>query len=369
MNTLFPFGFSGPTTFYLAVYVLTLVAHVVFMNYVLAGTAVLLVRSLLRRGRGPDAISELLREWLPFGLSAAITAGIAPLLFIQILYKKEFYTANLLLFHRWMLILPALIAGFYLLYALKTSFVGARPRLFALVAAAALGFFLFTALSWTENYLLARSEAAWAPMYASKSVVYRNPEILPRMLLWSVGALPTLAALVGWQLFRKARAGTAVDPADFRAVARLGLFGLVAAGACVAGYGALIGPAARAHATGPMALPWLVVAAVGAAVQGIAWAGLWARGESGRGKWLGLASAGLLLAILGTSCVREVLRITAIDFAALYPEHARAAAVGGRWLFVGFFVINAGLAVWAIRTALAGKRGEAPSEPRGASGS
>jgi len=37
-------------------------------------------------------------------------------------------------------------------------------------------------------------------------------------------------------------------------------------------------------------------------------------------------------------------------------DHARAAAMGGRWLFVLFFALNAALAVWAIRTALAGKR-------------
>ena len=51
--------------------------------------------------------------------SAAITAGVAPLLFLQILYQREFYTANLLLFNRWMAILPVLIVGFYSLYLIK----------------------------------------------------------------------------------------------------------------------------------------------------------------------------------------------------------------------------------------------------------
>ena len=47
-----------------------------------------------------DPLAAPLRDWLPFVLSAAITAGIAPLLFVQILYQRAFYTANLLLFNR-----------------------------------------------------------------------------------------------------------------------------------------------------------------------------------------------------------------------------------------------------------------------------
>ncbi|MDI1484560.1 hypothetical protein [Polyangium sp. y55x31] len=358
MDAPFPFGFPGPTAFYLATYVLTLVAHVVFMNYVLAGTGVLLVRQIRGKSGTSDVLAELLRDWLPFALSAAITAGIAPLLFIQILYKKAFYTANLLLFHRWMLILPALIVGFYLLYAQKTAFVKARPRLKVLVTTGALACFLFTALSWTENYLLARSEGAWAPMYASKSMIYENREILPRMLLWTLGALPTLAVLLGWQLHRRERAGSPVETATFQRVARLGLGGLVVAGACAAGYAMLVGPAARAHAVGPMALPWFVAAAAGVVVEGAGFVGLY-RAQANRGKWLGIASAGLFFVILGTTVVREVLRITAVDFAALYPEHARAAQVSGRWLFLGFFLVNAVLATWAIRTALT--RAERPA--------
>lgn len=34
MDTVFPFGLPGPTAFYLTLYLLTLVVHVIFMNYV-----------------------------------------------------------------------------------------------------------------------------------------------------------------------------------------------------------------------------------------------------------------------------------------------------------------------------------------------
>ena len=63
---------------------------------------------------------KVVRDWLPAVLGLAITTGIAPLLFVQILYKRQFYTANLLLFNRFMLLLPALIVAYYMLYLVKS---------------------------------------------------------------------------------------------------------------------------------------------------------------------------------------------------------------------------------------------------------
>ena len=111
MDTLFPFGFPFATSFYLTAYVLTLVLHVVFMNYVFAGSAYLAVVAVFQGKEAADPatsrLSTVLRDWMPAMLSGAITAGIAPLLFLQILYQRNHYVANLLLFHRWMALLPA----------------------------------------------------------------------------------------------------------------------------------------------------------------------------------------------------------------------------------------------------------------------
>src|SRR6476620_4982881 len=113
---MFPFNQPAPTAFYLTLYLGTLLLHVLPMAYVVAGSALLMPRVLTQPHLIADPLTLHLRQWLPFVLSAAITAGVAPLLFLQILYQREFYTANLLLFNRWMAILPVLIAGFYMLY-------------------------------------------------------------------------------------------------------------------------------------------------------------------------------------------------------------------------------------------------------------
>jgi len=369
MDRIFPFGFPGPTAFYLVLYVATLAVHVIFMGYVLSGTAVVAgsaIAGLRRRPAGAPAgalgpVVELLRDWLPFALSAAITAGIAPLLLIQILYKRGFYTANLLLFHRWMLIVPALIAGFYLLYLLRTQWLAARPRLRVVVGALAVACFGFTALSWTENSLLARDPAAWAGLYGSGAMAYRSGEIAPRLGFWVAGTMPTMAALIGWQVWRKEKlaAGSPEAPrwaAALRPLAGLALAGLALAAVAGGAYAVALGPAGQASARSPAAAPYLWAAIGGAGLQAAAWAAMLFGGFRGprRGLWLGLASVGLAVTVPSTAVVREALRIGSIEpaaLAALHAEHARAADVGGRWLFFVFLALNAALAAWAIRTA------------------
>ena len=205
MDATFPFGFPTATAWYLSLYVVTLVVHVFFMNYVLAGSVYLAIAALFRGGaarpRQRTPVAMVLRDWMPFALGIAITAGVAPLLFVQILYKKPFYTANVLLSHRWMAIVPVLIAGFYLLYLIRGRRIDGWPT--GVRVLAGLGAFLcfaFTGYSWTENHLLSLDWRSWPDFYAAGKMVYLNVDQVPRFLLWFFGSMPTMCLIVAWQL-------------------------------------------------------------------------------------------------------------------------------------------------------------------------
>lgn len=376
MDAPFPFGFPAETALYLAFYVATLVVHVAFMSYVLAGTALLAKSELARRftsASGPvsvgasDPLIALLRDWLPVALSAAITAGIAPLLFVQVLYQRHFYTANLLLFHRWMLVVPALIVGFYLLYALKTRWLAAHPRLRVAVAFGALACFAFTGLSWTENYLLAKTPSAWAPLYESGSMIYRSEETLPRLALWVSGAFPVLALLLGFQLAARERRVAAVPAAAWKRLSTIALAGLAASAVALGLYVATAGGAAFSAALGPAGRPYIAAAALGVVIQIGAWT-TGRRADRLTSKQLGAASVGVALTLVGTTVGRELVRIASIDFPALYGAHREAARASGVLVFLAFLALNVGLSVWAIRTALR-RASAAPASERGAPGS
>ena len=349
MNDPFPFGLPTPSAFYVTLYLATLLVHIFFMNYVLAGSAYL-ATALLLRGRAAPAgpAFEVLRDWMPFMLGAAITTGIAPLLFLQVLFMEQFYTANLLLFYRWMAILPALIAGFYLTYLLKTKSLHAWPLAGRLaVGCGTFVCFAFVGWSWVENHLLSvQPPSVWEKQYASGALMFFTPELLPRLALWFVSAFPTMALTVAWQLWDRNR------NADARPMSMIGLVGIVLMSGSAGGYFFLLSEAARGAITGAIGLPYLVLSIVGGALQGVAWVAQLRLGRLTRG-WLSIGSAGLVLNFIGMVVVNEVTRLTSLDatigLAPLYSRHAGAWKVAGLPVFLFFAVVNACLIVWCVR--------------------
>lgn len=355
MNTVFPFGFPSPTAFYLVLYVGTLVVHVLFMNYVLAGSAWVALAGFRRGAAAPPAtrtISATVRDWLPFALGLTITAGVAPLLFIQILYRFQFYTANLLLLHRWMAMLPVLILGFYLLYLAKVPWPTSRrwrhPLLVTVIAFLCFG---FAAWTWTENHLLSIHGELWRPHWEAQSIFHFEAALIPRLAMWCFGAIPTMATLVGWQLWC-ARHDGPWAPTEPRRAAVAAVTALAAAALCGGCYCVIGGPAILSAITSPMAMPWLCVAAAGVLIQTIAWLDQ-ARRNRFCPRALGAATAGLLFTITGTTVVRESIRLhaIAIHVDSLYERHADSAAVGGFPVFAAFLVLNAIVIAWCVRVA------------------
>ncbi len=348
MDTLFPFGLPFPTAFYLTLYVATLVVHVVCMNYVLAGAAYL-AAVRWRRGSGDDnPAAGLLADWMPLMLSVAITAGIAPLLFLQILYRPQFYTANLLLFHRWMAILPVLIVGFYLLYLIRKPATLLRwPLLRRVLTSVVFVCFAFIGWSWTENHLLSlQSQAVWGDEYARGGLVFWTPGLAARLATWFCGSFPALAVWLLWQLRWTSDEYTRL-PIERRLVT-MALVALALAGLSAGLYALSLPEADRQLLSSKFAGPWLGVALAGVIVQVAGYLRLLS-GSPNFGRGLPWATAGILLTTLGVAVVREALRITRVDFAALLPQHEDAFGVGGWTVFVVFLILNSVLIAWCIR--------------------
>lgn len=343
----------GATWGYLSLYLATLVLHVVFMGYVLAGSSYLAVISTLRKSGARGPFEPLLREWLPLMLSLAITAGIAPLLFVQILYRPQFYTANLLLFHRWMAVLPVLIVGFYLLYLLKNRWGETRSRAVPmLIGVVTTACFAFVAWSWTENHLLSLAgQEVWSGQYVSQSLIYRSNQLLPRLAMWFCGTFAILAVWLSWQLWWPQRPGIVQGSAGARPAAALGLAGLVMASVCAGLYWmTMLDHHRAALSTSMMLVPWILLVLGGLGLT-VLFAEQFRQGRLSRGR-LSLLSTSLLSAITAVACLRESIRLHSIDVAALLAVHESAASVGGRWAFVSFLLINAVLIGWCLHVAL-----------------
>ena len=341
------------TAFYLALAVATLVLHVVFMNYALAGTLFVAGAAVAGRYSGRMAegakgsLAMVVRDWLPSAVSGAITAGIAPLLFIQMVYQKAFYTANLLLFNRWMAILPVLIAAIYLMYLVKAKSIakGRAAKAAAGVGAAAL--VVYVALAFAENHLVSLAAGSWPEMYESSASMLGSGALWLRMGMWSAGAFPLFAALAAWQLLRGAGgAGEADGALAARTLSLLAIGGGALALACMAGYARESG----AFATSALSVagrPFTGIAALGAAVAGAAWVLILVRRRL-HGGLVAAAIAGSTLVVVGMTVVREVQRLAQLSGTAGAPREP--AFGGGFVVFALFAVVGIAVIAWIVRT-------------------
>jgi hypothetical protein len=330
---------NGP---YLALYLVTLALHAAFVSYLVGGTGYVLAGSLRARRRAGDRspLVALIASWLPLAMGAAITAGVAPLLFLQLLHQRAFYTANLLLGPIWFAMIPALIAGFYLLYLHKS-----RPAFHpGAVLGIALACFAVVACLWSWNHSVMTTPESWTAAYRDSVPATYGPGWLARFPLWLGAMLAQFATVALWQAVHL-HARSAV-PTRALAIIALGGRVLSITGACLLGW--------HRHLGEPLTLALVVVTAADAAL----WLWLAARQRnaasppSRRALVLLTATTGLALCL--AVLVREQARL---------PQLRRLPAAvhnaGGAWLFALFV----GLALIAFAMIFRAVRNAAPEDP------
>ncbi|MDB4955036.1 MAG: hypothetical protein JWO36_2605 [Myxococcales bacterium] len=297
-------------------FVVTLALHAVFVSYVVVGTAYVLVQVLRKRD---DTLAAVVRDRLPFMLGCGITAGVAPLLFIQLLHQQRYYTANLLLGPRWLAIIPALIVGFYGLYLAKQS-----ERWRRVSTGVALACFVFVAYSWSELHELGKTDVVWRAFYAAGDRVFTGATIAPRFIV-IVGAMMTLFAMIAaWST--NARRHLAVMALSGRIISIGGAVWLWRSGFEIT-------DAVR---------PWFIVLVVAVVVE---CAGLALALRKPSARVLAVITAAGIGALVSAAVVREAPRIAMIE-----PEHPLATTAGGSVVFAIAFVLGTVAIAWVVRT-------------------
>lgn len=302
---------------WLVLYLATFALHAVLVSYVAVGAGYALVAALRR---STDPLAARIRDWLPFSLGAGITAGVGPLLFLQLLYQRRFYTANLLMGPRWGAVVPALIVGFYALYLAKAS---ERLRRSALAVGSLC--FAFVAWSWTEMHQVMEDDSSWRAMYGAGERFHFDAAILPRLAIWLGAMLALFAAVSAWS----------ATAAERIRIARIGLTGLVLAGATCAISIGVRGEFDPAHG-------WSYLLMVAALVAALGWGWTMRRAD---GPGLSTATAATAAALVAGTVVREAPRLALLD-----PPRTVATEAGGALVFAITLGIGVAVIGWVVRT-------------------
>ena len=346
-----PLPMAAPPALFHGLLLLTSVLHLLAMN-LLVGGAVLAVVARVRgaRGSAPHAeLSRAIERVLPALVAAAVSLGVAPLLFVQVLYGRIFFVSSILIGWWWLAVIGLLLVAYSAAYMLamrkQSSMLTAALVPILLLAIGAILVTNMSLMLWPEQFL-----ARYFADPAGLRPDYGDWTFVPRWLHFMTAAIAVASmALLVW--------GWARRHADsiFAAVAiRTGTAGFAfATGANVLFGLAWFGLLPRAvvfRFLGDNGLATaLFAAAVVLALFTVAASMMLAWTMRPSGGALAAAVASLVATVVCMSLVRDQLRAATLERIGYVYPHAEP-----QWfviaLFAVFLVLALGTIGWMVRS-------------------
>ena len=167
--------------------IVTLTAHLLFMNALVGSAFIGLVRSM----RGKNEVLKQVGMKLPPLLALTINMGVAPLLFLQVNYGNFDYVSSVLMGGWWFAVIAVLLAAYYGFYIFKFRYDAMSAGLRTLLFAASLMGCLYVGFMFANNMTLMLHPETW-PEYFRTDGGFLNlgdPTLVPRFLHAMIGAL------------------------------------------------------------------------------------------------------------------------------------------------------------------------------------
>jgi hypothetical protein len=202
--TLDPNPLPAPYWVFKLLLIVTFFLHIVAMNFLLGGA----VLALAARWRSKNRVFVDVAKKLPVLLPATITLGVAPLLFVQVLYGQFFYASSIIVAWPWFLVLVALTVAYYGFYYVSFQ-NGQNPgksgsvMLFSVLLIFLIGFI------YSNNLTLSQTPARWGAKYFAQPAGWNlnlsEATLIPRFLHFFTaavavgGLLLVLIAFATWK--------------------------------------------------------------------------------------------------------------------------------------------------------------------------
>lgn len=352
---LIPPAFELPGSWFVVkpLLLLTFFIHIILVNILIGSTIYAFFNSLRPLGTGVNT-SNSDTAFIPKILALAVNFGVAPFLFLQVLYNGYLYTSSVLMAVWWLSIIAVVMLAYYALYIVNSGVPAALAQRRAFLGLIAC-MLLYTAFVWsTQTSMMTRPESwlRWGQNPGGTLLNLGDPSFIPRFLHVVFASVAIGGLVAAW----RGRLGSKKSVAEQTVSAehsKNGLYWFWTASLCqgVAGiwYLFALPPAVRAFFLGGNSLG---TAALVLALLGLALAVFFALNSR-----LTATSAAALGIILIMVCMRDIAR----DLALVPYTKATAAMVKplpvaeGQHIALLFFLVCAVVAalavVWVLRAA------------------
>jgi hypothetical protein len=161
------------------------------MNCLFGGTTIALVCVLRRKSSAFSArLASDLGRLLPSIFAFTITLGVAPLLFLQVMYGQFLYASSILIGVPWLAIIGFVILAYYGVYFFSMK---GEHGATAVVLGLVLLLLASVAFIYSNNFTLMLSPQRWLDLYHNGAngwnLNWSEPSLLPRYLHFVLGAL------------------------------------------------------------------------------------------------------------------------------------------------------------------------------------
>ncbi len=198
MNSLPDYQFlPAPLWLITVLHVLTLTLHFVAMNFMLGGLIILLFGKLQDKWNHP--VVQRFVKLFPVAMAATVTIGVAPLLFVQLVFPVQIYSSAIVSGWFFLGIVLAVIIAYYLLYA--GSFQKEGSAKLAPLLGTALVALLYVSFTYSNVFSVAERPDLYASLYAqSQGGLHFNPNIGQWIWRWThmlLGAITVGGFFIG----------------------------------------------------------------------------------------------------------------------------------------------------------------------------
>ena len=193
-----PMPLPAPVWLLRTLLLLTFFLHVLFMNCLLGGTAIALVCTMRRKSSAFSArLAGDLGRLLPSVFAFTITLGVAPLLFLQVMYGQFLYTSSILIGVPWLAIIGMVVLAYYGVYFFSMNSVTTKAHeqkgRTTVVLSLVVLLLASIAFIYSNNFTLMLAPERWLDLYHSHTsgwnLNWSEPSLLPRYLHFVLGAL------------------------------------------------------------------------------------------------------------------------------------------------------------------------------------